>query len=411
MKKELKELIKILEQEDTRRQLLEELVKVEMKRMLKELLEEVAVVEREAYCEETGEVGNGFYPRSLAGLFGKLELRIPRTREGGFRPFFVEPYKRVGFQLEELVIAMYQGGCSTRDISRTITALLEEKYSASWVSRITEVVEEKVEAFRNRRLAQWYPIVFLDGAVIKIRRGSVEGEVSYIALGIDGEGHKEVLGFWLMGSEGESSEIWKEILVELKGRGLEEPLLFIGDGLTGLPEAVKEVYPRADFQSCLVHKVRSSLNKVRKRDREAVSQDLKRIYRQPDEAGFLRAWEDFKKKWGFLYPEVIKSWERDLSYLMSYLRYPEEIRKYIYSTNSLERFIKEVKRRTKVIEVFPNPGATAKVLYLVSSEMNERYQRRTLNGFSLAIDALLSIRRQKYQLSSQQREPCHTQKS
>jgi len=110
--------------------------------------------------------------------------------------------------------------------------------------------------------------------------------VSYIALGIDEEGHKEVLGFWLMGSEGESLEIWKEILVELKGRGLEEPLLFIGDGLTGLPEAVKEVYPRADFQSCLVHKVRSSLNKVRKRDREAVSQDLKKIYRQQMRQGF-----------------------------------------------------------------------------------------------------------------------------
>ena len=140
--------------------------------------------------------------------------------------------------------------------------------------------------------------------MIKIRRQSVDGEVVYIALGIDDDGHKEVLGFWLGGSEGESSDIWKEILYELKERGLKEPLLFIGDGLKGLSGAVKEVYPKADLQSCILQKVRHSLNKVRVRHREAIKEDLKRIYRQKDEASFRAAFTQFKNG-GRLYPEII----------------------------------------------------------------------------------------------------------
>jgi len=144
MKKELEELIRILAHGEGRREALEKIAKGEARRVLKELLEEVALVEREAHCESSKDVGNGFYSRDLEGLIGKLEgLRIPRTRKGKFRPFFIEPYRRVSYQLEELVIAMYQGGCSTRDISRTIGALLDGRYSASWVSRITDVVQEK----------------------------------------------------------------------------------------------------------------------------------------------------------------------------------------------------------------------------------------------------------------------------
>jgi len=142
--------------------------------------------------------------------------------------------------LEELVVAMYQGGCSTRDISRTIGAPLDGGYSASWVSRVTEVIQEKVEAYRKRALSRWYPVVFIDGVVMKIWRGSVEGQVVYIALGIDKEGYKEVLGFWSQEAAGESWEMWREVLHDLKGRGLGEPLLFVGDGLRGLSRAVKE---------------------------------------------------------------------------------------------------------------------------------------------------------------------------
>ena len=397
MRKELEELIRILSQEESKKEALKEIFKGEMRGVLKEFLEEIALVEREAHCESQGGVGNGFYSRGLDSVFGKIEdLRIPRTREGGFKPFFVEPYRRVSWQLEELIIAMYQGGCSTRDISRTISALVDGRYNASWVSRITDVIQEKIEAYRRRPLDKWYPIIFIDGVVIKIRRQVVDGEVVYIALGIDDDGHKEVLGFWLGGSEGESSDIWKEILYELNQRGLKEPLLLIGDGLKGLSRAVKEVYPRADFQSCILHKVRHSLNKVRIRHRTAIKEDLKGIYRQKDEAGFKEAFIRFKHEWGKLYPEIIRSWEAELGYLMTYLRYPEEIRWLVYTTNPLERFIKEVKRRSKVIEVFPAPDACSKIVYLVTQEMNEKYSRRVVAEFWLAKEGLLSIRREKY---------------
>lgn len=406
MRRELKELIKILSQEENKEKVLREIVKSELKKMIKDCLEEMALIEREAFCEEEGEVKNGFYERGIEGLFGRIEdFRVPRTGEGGFKPFFIKPYRKALYELEELIIAMYQGGCSTRDISRTISSLIGDKYSASWVSKITDVLQEKVEAFRRRRIERWYPFIFLDGVVLKIRRGDVEGEVVYLTLGIDEDGYKEVLGFWIIGAEGESSQVWQEILLELKERGLKEPLLFIGDGLKGPAGAIKEVYPQADFQSCILHKVRSTLSKARKRDREGIKEDLKRVYKQKDGDSFREAFAEFKSRWGRVYPEVVSSWERELPYLMTYLRYPEEVRVYIYTTNPLERFIKEVKRRSKVIEVFPDADATAKVIYLVSVEMNEKYRLKALKDFSLAKEELLSIRRAKYEV----REPCLTQ--
>jgi len=239
----------------------------------------------------------------------------------------------------------------------------------------------------------------------------VEGEVVYIALGIDEDGYKEVLGFRITGAEGESSEVWKEIVYELTGRGLEEPILFIGDGLKGLPEAVRKVYPKANFESCILHKVRATLSNVRKRDREAVKEDLKRVYWQGSEEGFKEAFQGLKKRWGFLYPEVVKSWEREIPYLTSYLRYPQGVRAYIYTTNTLERFIKEVKRRSKVIEVFPDAQATSKVLYLVSLEMNERYRLKALKDFSIVKEEVLSIRRARYPEKVKVAELCYTQNS
>jgi len=204
MRKEIKELIKILSQEEGGREALREIVRSELKRMMKGLLEEIALIEREAFCQEEGEVKNGFYERAVEGLVGRIEeLRVPRTREGGFKPFFIRPYRKALYELEELVIAMYQGGGSTRDISKTISSLLHGRYSACWVSKITEVLKEKVEAFRRREIERWYPFIFLDGVVLKIRRGDVEGEVVYLALGIEEDGYKEVLGFWVMGPEGE----------------------------------------------------------------------------------------------------------------------------------------------------------------------------------------------------------------
>ncbi len=185
---------------------------------MKEVLETMAFVEREAFVEEREDQKNGFYTRNLKILVGEIkDLSIPRTRKKDFRPFFLEP-PRDPLYLGELVRAMYQGGCSTKDSARTLEALLEGNSSPGWVSRITDVLEEKIEEWRQRPLTEWYPILFVDGVVLKARRDTVDHEVVYLALGIDEEGYREVLGFWLWGSEGESAGNWREILLELRER-------------------------------------------------------------------------------------------------------------------------------------------------------------------------------------------------
>lgn len=290
---------------------------------------------------------------------------------------------------------MYQGGCSTQD-SRTLERLFHGKYSPGWVSRITGLVAEKIEEWQKRPIKRWYPSLFLDGVVLKVRRDTVGSEVVYLALGIDEEGYREVLGFWILGSEGESALSWKEVLVELKARGLHEPLLVVGDGLTGLGEAVTEIYPHADFQSCLLHKIRNTLRRVRKKDESAVLWDLKKMYTSSSPEEFEEHLATFETNWKRIYPEAVSSWEQDLPFLTTSLRYPTILHRYIRTTNIIERCIKEVKRRSKVIEVFPDPQAGAKLLYLVFIERNEKYAARTLNNFSLIQEELSPARRTRY---------------
>jgi putative transposase len=402
MKKELKNLIEILAKEDDKKNLLLELLKDEVRKVLKETLEEVALLEREAYLErKEKDRKNGYYERSLITEAGEIkDLKVPRVRNGSFRPFYLSPYERNLYSLSEVVISMYEGGLSARDVAKTLEVLLGKRYSPGWVSRITEKIEEKVERWKKRRIEKYFPIVFLDGTFLKIRRDTVEGEVVYLALGIDEDGKKELLSFFL-GGEGESSTLYEELLSSLKERGLTEPLLFIGDNLSGLIEAVKKHFPQADFQLCLLHTVKRVLLKVRKRDREAVAEDLKKVYRKSSKEEFLKAFEEFEKSWGEIYSQVTSSLARHLPFLMTYLSYPEALRPFIYTTNSLERFIKEVKRRTKVIEAFPTPLSAEKIVYLVAAEMNERYKTRSLRGFQEAKEELLSIRRMKYKKSKE----------
>jgi len=235
-----------------------------------------------------------------------------------------------------------------------LKALLERKYRPARVSAITQKALEKAESFRKRRLEKWFHIIYVDGAFPKVRReGMVGEEVIYLALGVNEKEKKEVRTFFPVSSR-ESTEVWKEVLTDLKERGLKEPLLFIRDGLKGLPQAVKGIYPKADFQSCLLHRIKQSLAKVRKRDREALAEDLHKVVHQREKSRFECSFKEFQEVWNRIYPEVISSWERGLYFLTTYLRYPKELQLFIYTKNALERFTEEVKRRTKLIEPFLN---------------------------------------------------------
>jgi len=366
-----------------------------IKEAIKGVIERLAIEERSLYLEEHPETkGNGFYPRSLLTKYGLIEgFLVPRTRDGGFRPQILPPpRRRATLDLGEAVLALYASGASTRAVSKFIETIYGAYYSAASISRLTEVAEEEIESWRGRRISEEYFALYLDATFLAVRRGSVAREPVYLALGIRGDGSREIVGFWSSGGEGESALLYQGILNELRQRGLKGVEVVIGDGLSGLREAVLRVYPGARFQRCVLHTLRYSLRKVRRSHREALAQDLRRIYRAKGKAGALEAFRAFKARWQGRYPEVVRHWEENLEELLVFLEYPEPIRSYIYTTNQLERLIKEVKRRAKVIEVFCEPGALQKVVYLVLRGLEERYRSRRLRGFEeLAEEGLLSF--------------------
>jgi len=353
--------------------------------------------EREIYLEQYEEdKGNGFYTRNLGTKFGTIEeIKVPRVRNGNFRPLLLPYYRRTSWEMEDVVVSMYVGGLSTRDISRFLEAYYGIKYSSTSISRLTNVVIEEVERWRKRELNKYYPILYIDATFISLRRRNVAKEPTYVVLGVTEEGYKEVLGFWITGG-GESSNVWEEILKELWERGLKEVLIVAADGLTGLEEAVSRVYPKADFQRCVLHQVRNTLNKVRRGEREEIAKDLRKIYQVKDKEEALIGLKYVKERWGDRYKRLLEKWEENIDTLLTFLEYPESIRKAIYTINSLERLMKEVKRRTKVIEVFPGENALEKALYLVFTVENEKMERRLLTGFSEARHFLELSRRKRY---------------
>ena len=280
-----------------------------VKEMVKDALQSLMKEERLIYLEEHPTKANGFYRRSLATRFGTIEdLSVPRVREGNFRPSCLPPYRRRSLDLEEVIIAMYRGGLSTRDISKFLENLYGTRYSPAGISRLTDVLEKEIEAWRKRPLKEYYPVLYIDATFLPVRRERVEKEPCYIALGIDEDGKKEIFTLWMSSSNGESSLLWQEVLETLRERGLRQVLLILGDGLTGLREVAEKVYPKADFQSCVLHKVRASLNKVRRRDREKTSRDLKRIYQVNSKKEALLGLENLKRNWRRIYPELARSY-------------------------------------------------------------------------------------------------------
>jgi transposase-like protein len=353
-----------------------------VKTLIKTLLEALMLEEREIYLEETEDYANGFYSRDLLTALGEVKgLRVPRVRKGSFRPVILPERRKAGLDLAEVVISLYASGVSTRKIFKVLENIYGAYYSPQSISRLIKVTEEEIKAWKERALSEEYFAVFLDGTLLSVRRNGVEKEPVYLALGIKFDGSREILGFWLFGSEGESAKNWEEILRELSRRGVKKVQLFITDDLPGIENAIKMVYPGSEWQLCVLHTVRNSLNKVRVKDRSLFAEDLKRIYRAETKEKAKEEILRLKERWGKIYPKVVKKWEDKAYALLTFLRYPKEIRQFIYTTNQLERLAKEIKRRIKVIEVFPDEGSVERLLYLLLKELNERLNSRKLRGF------------------------------
>jgi len=339
---------------------------------------------------------NGSYPRNLDTKYGKIEeLKVPRDRENHFQTSVFEPYQRYQEWLGESIIQLYQKGMSTREIGSFVERVLGDSYSPATISQITDVLKEDIEKWQKRPLAERYSVIYLDGTYIKLRRDDVDSEVVYIILGVTEDGKKEILGFEIGGKE--SATGWENMLRRLRERGVKEVLLGVFDGLTGLEDAMKRVYPKADIQRCVVHKMRNSIYAARKKDREDITKDLKQVYKAENRKKAEAIFKDVKAKWGKQYPKVVKTWEEDLPVLLTFYKYPEIIQEKLYSTNVIERMMREIKKRTRSASSFPTEGAAEKLIYLSCTQYNNRMSNKTFMGFKSAKEELQQMFWERYQ--------------
>ncbi|XEC93270.1 IS256 family transposase [Paenibacillus tarimensis] len=353
-------------------------VKDKLELLMREELTNFLTIEK----PELQDTRNGYYSRTLETQFGKIDdLQVPRDRQGEFRTELFEPYQRRDGWLEEAVIRMYKGGMSTREVGDFIECILGTHYSPATVSNITNTVLQDVHAWQNQPLNKRYSVLYIDGIHFSLRRDSVATEVIYVAMAIDEEGHRQILGFHVGGNE--SAHGWKMFLQELYERGAKEFLLGVFDGLVGLEEAFHSVYPKADVQRCVVHKMRNTFPKVRVKDKVEFLGDLKGVYNAPCYEEAVRQFHAVELKWSKQYPRELASWRADLPVLLTFYKYPADIRKSIYTTNAIERTVKEIRKRLYPMNSVPNIDAAEKIAYLVVTDYNERWSKRIIRGFGM----------------------------
>lgn len=359
--------------------------KREVKSFIKELFETLMLDERKQYLDSAPtDKGNGFYERDLTTSLAHLdELKVPRTRSGKFSPAILPERRRASFDLEELVFAMHIGGSSTRDISKFIERVYSASIGRDAISRLTDVAQSVIDKWKNRPLANEYKIIFLDATYIKLRRGNVRSEPVYVSIGVLPNGDKQILGFSMFGSEGESAGAWNEYLLHLQERGVKSVELFVTDNLRGLTETTARVFPNSKHQLCVVHHVRNCLRDTRASDKAELAQDMKTIYRAESLRAAKNNYETFCTKWEKRNPKIVRRWEANINYLLTFYDFEPGLRRYIYTTNVLERLNKEIKRRVKVIETFSTEHSLEKMLYLILREEDEKISKRKMPNVAI----------------------------
>ena len=310
----------------------------------------------------SGNSRNGKRPRSLRTSAGDMTIQVPRDRTSEFQPVLLEKYQTSTNELEEKIIALYAKGVSTRDIQETLQELYGVEVSAQTISTITDKVWSLVEAWQTRPLAAVYPIVYLDCIHLKLRRdGRVLNTAVYIVLGVDVDGQRDVLGHWV-GDGGEGANFWLSVVTELQSRGVEDIFIACIDGLTGFKEAIHAVFPQAQIQRCIIHQVRQSLTYVSWTDRTAFVADLRKVYQAPTrEAGEERLL-DLGERWGEKYAVAVRSWERNWEDLATMFDHPAEIRRLIYTTNTVEGYNRQLRKVVKTKGALPSADAARKLL-------------------------------------------------
>ena len=335
----------------------------------------------------SGNSRNGNYSRSFKTEYGELNLAIPRDRNGEFSQQTLPAYKRSNDSLETTIIQLFQKGITMSEISELIEKMYGHYYTPQTISNITQIVSEDVVAFKERSLESQYSIIFMDATHIPLKRQTVSKEAVYIVIGIRLDGTKEVLGFSIAPTE--SSYVWKEILQDLKDRGLEEVLLVVTDGLSGIDDSIHSIYPNAQFQQCCVHISRNIAHKVRVSDRQEVCNDFKLVYQAASKEEAMNQISFMIDKWKKQYPRVVKLLMNPA--ILTFYNFPPSIRRTIYSTNLIEGFNKQLKKYTKRKEQFPNEESLERFLVSQFNQYNQKFLGRIHKGFKEIQDTLESM--------------------
>ena len=327
---------------------------------------------------------NGSTPKKLKGDFGEIEIQTPRDRTGEFEPQIVRKHQRRFDGFDDKILSMYARGMSTREIEGHLKEIYGVEVGASLISEVTDSVLEDVKAWQCRPLEPLYPIVFLDALYVKMRHdGRVENRAVYVAIGVNLEGAKEVLGLWTSNNEG--AKFWLSVLTDLRNRGVKDIFLACVDGLKGFPNAIESLYPQTQVQLCIVHMIRAGLNYVTWRDRKEVVADLKPIYRAVHAEQAERELATFTDKWT-RYPAVARLWRENWQRVIPFFAFPQEIRKVVYTTNAVESLHMSLRKVIKTRGSFPSEEAALKLLYLALRNASAKWKtvqnwREAMNCF------------------------------
>ena len=339
----------------------------------------------------SGNSRNGKSTKTLKGSSGEVEIQVPRDRNGTFEPEFIKKYQTRLTGMDDQILALYAKGMTTRDISDAFKEMYGVDASHALISKVTESVKEQVTIWQNRPLDRVYPIMYLDCIVVKVHEDKrVINKSVYVALGVNMEGNKELLGLWISQTEG--SKFWLSVLTELKNRGIEDVFIMCTDGLKGFPEAIEAVFPKAITQTCIVHLIRNSLKYVPHKHKKKVAQDLKLIYTASTVEEAELALETVDELWGAKYGAVIKVWRAAWDRLIPFLSFPPEIRTVVYTTNAIESVNSVLRKVINQRKIFPNDDSVMKTLYLAIKSASRKWTMpvrdwpMALNLFTIAYE-------------------------
>jgi putative transposase len=372
--------------------LLKQLTKALLERALSaEMTEHLGYAKHDPAGHHSGNSRNGKGEKTIRGEFGTAVIETPRDRLSTFEPQILPKGQTRFTGFDDKILSMYARGMTTRDIQAHLQEIYGIEVSPTLISNVTDAVIEEVKSWQNRSLDSLYPILYLDALQAKVKdNGSIKNKAVYLAIGVNLEGHKEILGLWIAQTEG--AKFWLEVITEIKNRGVQDILIACVDGLKGFPQAIETVFPQAQIQLCIVHLTRYSLNYVPWKQKKAVATDLKAIYAAATAVEAEMQLSVFEQKWSGAYPSIAASWRRNWDNIIPFFAYPAEIRKVIYTTNAIESLNMSLRKVTKTRGSFPNDEALFKLYYLALRNIAKNWTmpirdwKAALNRFNIMFE-------------------------